>query len=101
MSILLLSLSQEASNIFHLILNSFQWLFPQVRQMYQYFLEVVPSTTQRLRQENPFRSNQYSVTEQHRILQAMDRRIPGIYFKFDIEALGVHVREEVFSIPNM
>eukprot|EP01147_Barroeca_monosierra_P011206 gene11207-3262_t len=61
-----------------------------VRQMYQYFLEVVPSTTQRLRQENPFRSNQYSVTEQHRILQAMDRRIPGIYFKFDIEALGVH-----------
>ncbi|EGD72707.1 hypothetical protein PTSG_04435 [Salpingoeca rosetta] len=66
----------------------------QPRQVFQYFLEVVPSTTQRLGQRQPFRSNQYSVTEQHRVLKEGARGIPGIYFKFDIESIGVSVSEE-------
>ncbi len=34
------------------------------RMLYQYFLKIVPTTTLRLGQTRPFRSNQYSVLEQ-------------------------------------
>lgn len=62
-------------------------------EMFQYFLKVVPSTTQRLGQSTPYRSNQYSVTEQRYVVNPASA-IPGIYFKYDIEALAVHVIEE-------
>ena len=55
----------------------------------------MPSTTQRLGQRVPFRSNQYSVTEQHHVIKPGKQGIPGIYFKFDIESIGVSVKEEV------
>eukprot|EP00045_Choanoeca_perplexa_P010073 m.100690 g.100690 ORF g.100690 m.100690 type:complete len:350 (-) comp15137_c0_seq6:33-1082(-) len=66
--------------------------------MFQYYLKVVPSTTKRLGQDVPTRSNQYSVTEQHRQLTSTERRIPGIYFKYEIEPVGVHVHEEHRSL---
>eukprot|EP00730_Choanoeca_flexa_P016805 TRINITY_DN8009_c0_g1_i1.p1 TRINITY_DN8009_c0_g1~~TRINITY_DN8009_c0_g1_i1.p1 ORF type:complete len:367 (+),score=53.14 TRINITY_DN8009_c0_g1_i1:130-1101(+) len=70
------------------------------RQVYQYYLKVVPSTTKRLGQDKPLRSNQYSVTEQHRQLQPHARGLPGVYFKYEIEPVGVHVHEEHRSLSS-
>eukprot|EP00053_Salpingoeca_punica_P009234 m.82674 g.82674 ORF g.82674 m.82674 type:complete len:357 (+) comp14929_c0_seq2:104-1174(+) len=64
--------------------------------MYQYFLKVVPSTIQVIGQKKPTRTNQYSVTEQHRNVGAnMNRQgVPGIFVKYDFEAVSVGVREQ-------
>lgn len=64
-------------------------------QLYQYFIKVVPTSTQRLDQSRPFRSNQYSVTEQVRVVEptfgAMG--MPGIFVKYDLESISVSIRE--------
>jgi hypothetical protein len=64
--------------------------------MFQYFLKVVPSTIQRVGQKKLTRTNQYSVTEQHRSIGSGANRlgVPGIYFKYDFEAVSVGVREQ-------
>ncbi|EDQ89053.1 uncharacterized protein MONBRDRAFT_32503 [Monosiga brevicollis MX1] len=64
------------------------------KQLFQYFLKVVPTTTKRMDEAEPFRSNQYSVTEQHHILAANERKLPGIHFKYEIEPIGVLVHEQ-------
>eukprot|EP00056_Hartaetosiga_gracilis_P002507 m.54275 g.54275 ORF g.54275 m.54275 type:complete len:402 (+) comp11082_c0_seq1:116-1321(+) len=61
---------------------------------YQYYLKVVPSTSRRLGETVPFRSNQYSVTEHHVVLQPHHHAIPGLFFRFDIAEIAVHVHEE-------
>jgi hypothetical protein len=64
-------------------------------EMYQYFMKIVPTSTKRLDQPVPFRSNQYSVTEQARNVEPSrgSQGIPGVYFKYDLESMSVHVAE--------
>mmetsp|Transcript_34206 Transcript_34206/g.89757 ORF Transcript_34206/g.89757 Transcript_34206/m.89757 type:complete len:360 (-) Transcript_34206:62-1141(-) len=63
--------------------------------MYQYFIKVVPTSTQALGQAVPFHSNQYSVTEQVTVVnpQKGAHGLPGIYFKYDLEPMTVQVVE--------
>lgn len=64
-------------------------------QMYQYFLKVVPTSTQRVGQPRPTFSNQYSVTEESRAIDNLygGNGMPGIFVKFDMEPVGVVVKE--------
>lgn len=62
-------------------------------ELHQYFMKIVPTSTKRLDQAEPFRSNQYSVTEQSRIVDANSQTNPGLYFKYDLESLSVRVDE--------
>eukprot|EP00052_Salpingoeca_macrocollata_P018011 m.147615 g.147615 ORF g.147615 m.147615 type:complete len:354 (+) comp20574_c0_seq12:701-1762(+) len=62
--------------------------------MFQYFLKVVPSTSKRLNQKQPVRTNQYSVTEQARKLERNAMGMPGVFFKYEFEAVSVSVREQ-------
>eukprot|EP00041_Stephanoeca_diplocostata_P018585 m.389852 g.389852 ORF g.389852 m.389852 type:complete len:367 (+) comp21055_c0_seq1:170-1270(+) len=64
--------------------------------MFQYFLKVVPTTTQNVDQAEPFQANQYSVTEQSRKINHAtgSNGVAGIYFKYDLEPVSVNVREE-------
>eukprot|EP00035_Acanthoeca_spectabilis_P015737 m.316274 g.316274 ORF g.316274 m.316274 type:complete len:365 (+) comp16422_c2_seq1:1843-2937(+) len=63
--------------------------------MYQYFIKVVPTSTQALGQKQPFFANQYSVTEQKTVVNHKrgSGGLPGIYFKYDLEPLTVRVVE--------
>lgn len=66
--------------------------------MFQYFLKVVPATTKRLGENMPYRSNQYSVTEQQR--EAATNGLPGIFLKFEMEAVAVNVVEQRRSMKE-
>lgn len=59
--------------------------------VYQYFLKVVPTSTLRLDQLEPFWSNQYSVSEQK---TRAENTLPGIYIKYDMEPVSVRIHEE-------
>eukprot|EP00037_Helgoeca_nana_P002798 m.36183 g.36183 ORF g.36183 m.36183 type:complete len:363 (+) comp12843_c0_seq1:304-1392(+) len=63
--------------------------------MYQYFIKVVPTSTQSLKQKQPFISNQYSVTEQKTVVNHNrgSGGLPGVYFKYDLEPITVRVVE--------
>lgn len=72
-------------------------------QMFQYFIKVVPTYTRNLKQREAVVTNQYSVQEQHRKLDMFGLSatgVPGVYFKFELEALAVHVHEERRSISQ-
>lgn len=64
-------------------------------EMFQYHIKVVPTSTKNLEQSEPFESNQYSVAEQRRPVESMfgGNGLPGIYVKYDLEPLSVHITE--------
>lgn len=62
--------------------------------MFQYFLQVVPTVVEtRYSHANTF---QYAATEQNRTVSHSggSHGVPGIYFKYDLSSIRVHVREE-------
>ncbi|QRV74956.1 Endoplasmic reticulum vesicle transporter [Ceratobasidium sp. AG-Ba] len=59
---------------------------------FQYFINVVP-TTYTLPGQDPVHTNQYSVTHYTRNLEH-GRGTPGIFFKFDVDALSIKVSQK-------
>lgn len=67
--------------------------------MYQYFIDIVPTTTRHIGDKVGFRSNQYSVTEQFKDLSRNEMgALPGLFFRYDLEAISVDVFEEHRSL---
>ncbi|XP_065649743.1 endoplasmic reticulum-Golgi intermediate compartment protein 2 [Hydra vulgaris] len=62
--------------------------------MYQYYIAIVPTTIQTLK--NTIKTNQYSVTQRSRQLNlnSGSQGVPGIFFKYDFNAISVSVNEE-------
>lgn len=71
------------------------------RMLYQYFIKVVPTDVDT--KQFYTTSYQYSVTEADREIDhhSGSHGTPGIYFKYDIEAISVHVREETYPIHHL
>lgn len=62
--------------------------------MFQYFVQVVPTLVEtKFSNANTF---QYAATEQNRTISHSkgSHGVPGIYFKYDLSSIRVHVREE-------
>ncbi|KAF8631627.1 hypothetical protein AX15_002268 [Amanita polypyramis BW_CC] len=66
---------------------------------YQYFLHVVP-TRYIAPRSTPLDTNQYSVTHYKRVLQH-NQGTPGIFFKFDLDALGITVHQRTTSLVQL
>ncbi|KAI8148164.1 endoplasmic reticulum vesicle transporter-domain-containing protein [Fennellomyces sp. T-0311] len=69
-------------------------------EIFQYFLSIVP-TTYVTRRGDVTLTNQYAVTDSHKAVpddQAISV-VPGIFFKYDIEPISVHIEEtkQLFS----
>ncbi|KAG8739997.1 hypothetical protein FRC10_004876 [Ceratobasidium sp. 414] len=62
---------------------------------FQYFVNVVP-TTYKMPGQDPVHTNQYSVTHYTRSLEH-GRGTPGIFFKFDVDALAITVSQKTTS----
>ncbi|KAG8701113.1 hypothetical protein FRC09_005551 [Ceratobasidium sp. 395] len=62
---------------------------------FQYFVNVVPTTYQ-IPGQDPVHTNQYSVTHYTRSLEH-GRGTPGIFFKFDVDALAIQVSQKTTS----
>lgn len=60
-------------------------------QKFQYFLSVVPTTWVSYTSGKSVATNQYAVTESSRAVGEF--KIPGVFFKYDIEPLSVVVEE--------
>ena len=66
--------------------------------MYQYYVTIVPTTIQTLK--NKIKTNQYSVTQRSRklSLSSGSQGVPGIFFKYDLNAISITVNEERGSL---
>lgn len=64
--------------------------------IYQYFITVVPTTYHAARSW-PLRTNQYSVTHYNREV-IHNKGTPGIFFKFDMEPLALHIYQRTTSL---
>ncbi|MBW0469579.1 hypothetical protein O181_009294 [Austropuccinia psidii MF-1] len=98
-------------NLSHVITEfSFGEFFPKIVQpldnsleitdkpfhVFQYFISVVP-TTYVDRSGRKLRTNQYSVTDMSRSIEH-GSGVPGIFFKYDIEAMHLIVNERATSL---
>jgi len=71
------------------------------QEMFQYYLKIVATHTKNIRQKEPLKSSQYSVHESHRTIEFLGMGgLPGIYVKFDLEPLCVHVKEVRRSLTD-
>lgn len=63
--------------------------------IYQYYIKIVPTTINTSKKRN-FKTNQYSVTQRSRKIDHStgSHGVPGIFFKYDLHAIGVKVTEE-------
>lgn len=64
--------------------------------IYQYFLSVVP-TTYIDSSGRRVKTSQYAVTDYDRVTQH-GKGVPGIFFKFDIEALNMTIEQRTISL---
>lgn len=71
-------------------------------EMFQYYLKVVPTSAQELYEKEPRKTYQYSVSENRRVSQTFGGGggLPGIYVKYDLEPLCVHVKEKRRSLSQ-
>lgn len=62
--------------------------------MYQYYIKIVPTYIETVR--NNMKTNQYSVTQRSRSINHAtgSHGVPGIFFKYDFNAVSVRVKEE-------
>ncbi|KAI9264778.1 endoplasmic reticulum vesicle transporter-domain-containing protein [Sporodiniella umbellata] len=61
-------------------------------EIFQYSLSVVP-TTYYDRYHQALHTNQYAVTDTHKVFQE-GQAVPGIFFKYEIEPISVQISEE-------
>lgn len=67
---------------------------PTGQHVYQYYMQVVPTRLNTFHRQ--LSTNQYSVTERNRTLshQKGSHGVPGIFFKYDMNAMVVEIHEE-------
>ncbi|XP_065836081.1 endoplasmic reticulum-Golgi intermediate compartment protein 2-like [Oscarella lobularis] len=63
-------------------------------QMFQYYLQIVPTQFQRVTGAN-YSANQYSVTERERVIDHSggSHGVPGIFMKYDLSSLMVQITQ--------
>ncbi|KAF7732577.1 Endoplasmic reticulum-Golgi intermediate compartment protein 3 [Apophysomyces ossiformis] len=71
----------------------------QVRTLYQYFLKIVSTELQPLSGPATF-TNQYSVTQNERVLDEHTSGLPGVFFLMDISPMMIIYRESRPSLTS-
>ncbi|KAG0171221.1 Endoplasmic reticulum-Golgi intermediate compartment protein 3 [Apophysomyces sp. BC1034] len=71
----------------------------QVRTMYQYFLKIVSTELQPLNGPSTF-TNQYSITQNERVLDDHATGLPGVFFLMDISPMLIIYRESRPSLTS-
>jgi len=81
-------------------LDGFKYVEQGVGQQ-QYFLQVVP-TVYEFANGDTIETNQYSVTYQYTPVNVNEEHVqlPGIFFKYDISPIKIHMKEEVRSFSR-